>query len=112
MKQDLVMPVVKTEGGEDYTGATVIEPEKGYVQLLLVWMCVSSLLLARLVFGLCKLCMYLSIITFLSVQLLQPSYCHSGFLLLVSIHHDGPQSVLHHPAAERLSGKTRVSSSF
>lgn len=25
------MPVVKTEGGEDYTGATVIEPEKGYV---------------------------------------------------------------------------------
>lgn len=30
MKQDLVMPVVKTEGGEDYTGATVIEPEKGW----------------------------------------------------------------------------------
>lgn len=29
MKQDLVMPVVKIEGGEDYTGATVIEPEKG-----------------------------------------------------------------------------------
>jgi len=29
MKQDLVMPVVKTEAGEDYTGATVIEPEKG-----------------------------------------------------------------------------------
>lgn len=25
------MPVVKTEGGEDYTGATVIEPEKGLV---------------------------------------------------------------------------------
>uniref|UniRef100_A0A7N6FDQ1 DNA polymerase n=1 Tax=Anabas testudineus TaxID=64144 RepID=A0A7N6FDQ1_ANATE len=36
MKQDLVMPVVKTEGGEDYTGATVIEPEKGYVCLLFV----------------------------------------------------------------------------
>lgn len=36
MKQDLVMPVVKTEGGEDYTGATVIEPEKGYVHLWLV----------------------------------------------------------------------------
>lgn len=32
MKQDLVMPVVKTEGGEDYTGATVIEPEKGWVR--------------------------------------------------------------------------------
>lgn len=30
------MPVVKTEGGEDYTGATVIEPEKGYVCLLFV----------------------------------------------------------------------------
>uniref|UniRef100_A0AAZ3PHS3 DNA polymerase n=1 Tax=Oncorhynchus tshawytscha TaxID=74940 RepID=A0AAZ3PHS3_ONCTS len=29
MKQGLVMPVVKPEGGEDYTGATVIEPEKG-----------------------------------------------------------------------------------
>ncbi|TTL57246.1 DNA polymerase delta catalytic subunit [Bagarius yarrelli] len=29
MKQHLVMPVVKTEGGEDYTGATVIEPSKG-----------------------------------------------------------------------------------
>lgn len=31
MKQDLVMPVVRAEGGEDYTGATVIEPEKGFV---------------------------------------------------------------------------------
>ena len=30
MKQDLVMPVLKPQGGEDYTGATVIEPEKGY----------------------------------------------------------------------------------
>lgn len=29
MKQDLVMPVVKSEGGEDYAGATVIEPLKG-----------------------------------------------------------------------------------
>lgn len=34
MKQDLVMPVVKSQGGEDYTGATVIEPEKGLVHLL------------------------------------------------------------------------------
>lgn len=25
------MPVVKPQGGEDYIGATVIEPEKGYV---------------------------------------------------------------------------------
>lgn len=31
MKHDLVMPVVKSQGGEDYTGATVIEPEKGLV---------------------------------------------------------------------------------
>uniref|UniRef100_A0A452GR66 DNA polymerase n=1 Tax=Gopherus agassizii TaxID=38772 RepID=A0A452GR66_9SAUR len=29
MKQELVMPVVKSEGGEDYAGATVIEPQKG-----------------------------------------------------------------------------------
>lgn len=29
MRQGLLMPVVKTEGGEDYTGATVIEPLKG-----------------------------------------------------------------------------------
>lgn len=36
MKQDLVMPVVRTEGGEDYTGATVIEPEKGFVHATLV----------------------------------------------------------------------------
>lgn len=36
MKQDLVMPVVKTEVGEDYTGATVIEPEKGFVHTFCV----------------------------------------------------------------------------
>lgn len=36
MKQDLVMPVVKSQGGEDYTGATVIEPEKGLVHLVLI----------------------------------------------------------------------------
>lgn len=29
MKQSLVMPVVKSQGGEDYAGATVIEPQKG-----------------------------------------------------------------------------------
>lgn len=28
------MPVVKSQGGEDYTGATVIEPEKGLVHLV------------------------------------------------------------------------------
>lgn len=36
MKQDLVMPVVRTEGGEDYTGATVIEPEKGFVPTFVI----------------------------------------------------------------------------
>uniref|UniRef100_A0A8C1RL11 DNA polymerase n=1 Tax=Cyprinus carpio TaxID=7962 RepID=A0A8C1RL11_CYPCA len=40
MKQDLVMPVVRTEGGEDYTGATVIEPEKGFVPASLWKLCV------------------------------------------------------------------------
>uniref|UniRef100_A0A672YHQ5 DNA polymerase n=1 Tax=Sphaeramia orbicularis TaxID=375764 RepID=A0A672YHQ5_9TELE len=43
MKQDLVMPVVKTEGGEDYTGATVIEPEKGYYSLPIATLDFSSL---------------------------------------------------------------------
>lgn len=42
-KQDLVMPVVKTEGGEDYTGATVIEPEKGYYSLPITTLDFSSL---------------------------------------------------------------------
>lgn len=41
-------------------------------------------------------------------QVLQPSYCHPGLLLSISIHHDGSQSVLHHAAAEGLSGQTRV----
>lgn len=39
MKQDLVMPVVKSQGGEDYTGATVIEPEKGLVHLVSLMFC-------------------------------------------------------------------------
>lgn len=29
MAEDLLMPVVKAEAGEDYEGATVIEPQKG-----------------------------------------------------------------------------------
>ena len=29
-EKDLVIPVVKTEAGDEFTGATVIEPEKGY----------------------------------------------------------------------------------
>lgn len=48
MKQDLVMPVVKTEGGEDYTGATVIEPEKGWVHVPLASAHSFSRLSARL----------------------------------------------------------------
>ncbi|XP_068434290.1 DNA polymerase delta catalytic subunit [Clinocottus analis] len=43
MKQDLVMPVVKIEGGEDYTGATVIEPEKGYYSVPIATLDFSSL---------------------------------------------------------------------
>ncbi|KAF4116242.1 DNA polymerase delta catalytic subunit [Onychostoma macrolepis] len=43
MKQDLVMPVVRTEGGEDYTGATVIEPEKGYYSVPITTLDFSSL---------------------------------------------------------------------
>ncbi|XP_066564799.1 DNA polymerase delta catalytic subunit [Amia ocellicauda] len=43
MKQGLVMPVVKTEGGEDYTGATVIEPEKGYYSIPITTLDFSSL---------------------------------------------------------------------
>ncbi|KAM4651111.1 DNA polymerase delta catalytic subunit [Discoglossus pictus] len=43
MKQDLVMPVVKIEGGEDYTGATVIEPVKGYYDVPIATLDFSSL---------------------------------------------------------------------
>ncbi|XP_053546791.1 DNA polymerase delta catalytic subunit [Bombina bombina] len=43
MKQDLVMPVVKSEGGEDYTGATVIEPSKGYYDVPIATLDFSSL---------------------------------------------------------------------
>lgn len=42
-KQDLVMPVVKSQGGEDYTGATVIEPEKGYYSVPIATLDFSSL---------------------------------------------------------------------
>ncbi|XP_028669368.1 DNA polymerase delta catalytic subunit [Erpetoichthys calabaricus] len=43
MKQDLVMPVVRSEGGEDYTGATVIEPVKGYYAMPIATLDFSSL---------------------------------------------------------------------
>uniref|UniRef100_A0A4W5LPS0 DNA polymerase n=1 Tax=Hucho hucho TaxID=62062 RepID=A0A4W5LPS0_9TELE len=43
MKQGLVMPVVKPEAGEDYTGATVIEPEKGYYSVPIATLDFSSL---------------------------------------------------------------------
>ncbi|XP_068785695.1 DNA polymerase delta catalytic subunit-like, partial [Struthio camelus] len=43
MKQDLVMPVVKAEGGEDYEGATVIEPLKGYYDTPIATLDFSSL---------------------------------------------------------------------
>ncbi|XP_038608868.1 DNA polymerase delta catalytic subunit [Tachyglossus aculeatus] len=43
MHQGLVMPVVKTEAGEDYTGATVIEPHKGYYDVPIATLDFSSL---------------------------------------------------------------------
>ncbi|KAL0993510.1 hypothetical protein UPYG_G00108950 [Umbra pygmaea] len=43
MKQGLVMPVVKPAAGEDYTGATVIEPEKGYYSIPIATLDFSSL---------------------------------------------------------------------
>ncbi|XP_057389454.1 DNA polymerase delta catalytic subunit isoform X2 [Balaenoptera acutorostrata] len=43
MRQGLLMPVVKTEGGEDYTGATVIEPLKGYYDVPITTLDFSSL---------------------------------------------------------------------
>ncbi|XP_039734643.1 DNA polymerase delta catalytic subunit [Pteropus medius] len=43
MREGLLMPVVKTEGGEDYTGATVIEPLKGYYDVPIATLDFSSL---------------------------------------------------------------------
>uniref|UniRef100_UPI00358E14AD DNA polymerase delta catalytic subunit isoform X1 n=1 Tax=Myxine glutinosa TaxID=7769 RepID=UPI00358E14AD len=43
MKHDLVMPVVKAESGEDYQGAIVIEPIKGYYDLPIATLDFSSL---------------------------------------------------------------------
>ncbi|KAM8794769.1 DNA polymerase delta catalytic subunit [Eudromia elegans] len=43
MKRDLLMPVVKAEGGEDYEGATVIEPLKGYYDTPIATLDFSSL---------------------------------------------------------------------
>ncbi|KAM9591686.1 DNA polymerase delta catalytic subunit isoform 1-T1 [Morphnus guianensis] len=43
MTEDLLMPVVKPEGGEDYEGATVIEPLKGYYDVPIVTLDFSSL---------------------------------------------------------------------
>ncbi|KAJ3583701.1 hypothetical protein NHX12_015815 [Muraenolepis orangiensis] len=43
MKQDLVMPVVKPQSGEEYVGATVIEPQKGYYNVPIATLDFSSL---------------------------------------------------------------------
>lgn len=43
VKQDLVMPVIKPQSGEDYTGATVIEPVKGYYDVPIATLDFSSL---------------------------------------------------------------------
>ncbi|KAJ8253633.1 hypothetical protein COCON_G00202450 [Conger conger] len=42
-KKGFVMPVVKMEGGEDYSGGTVIEPEKGYYNVPITILDFSSL---------------------------------------------------------------------
>ncbi|XP_035253647.1 DNA polymerase delta catalytic subunit isoform X1 [Anguilla anguilla] len=42
-KKGFVMPVVKMEGGEDYSGGTVIEPEKGYYSIPITILDFSSL---------------------------------------------------------------------
>ncbi|XP_077836953.1 DNA polymerase delta catalytic subunit isoform X3 [Macaca mulatta] len=43
MHEGLLMPVVRSEGGEDYTGATVIEPLKGYYDVPIATLDFSSL---------------------------------------------------------------------
>ncbi|KAI1884714.1 hypothetical protein AGOR_G00229260 [Albula goreensis] len=43
IKQDLVMPVMKTDGDEDYAGGTVMEPEKGYYNVPITILDFSSL---------------------------------------------------------------------
>uniref|UniRef100_A0A2K5RG53 DNA polymerase n=1 Tax=Cebus imitator TaxID=2715852 RepID=A0A2K5RG53_CEBIM len=42
-QEGLLMPVVRSEGGEDYTGATVIEPLKGYYDVPIATLDFSSL---------------------------------------------------------------------
>ncbi|KAF4805427.1 DNA polymerase delta catalytic subunit-like [Turdus rufiventris] len=43
MQEDLLLPVVKSEGGEDFEGATVIEPLKGYYDSPIATLDFSSL---------------------------------------------------------------------
>ncbi|XP_051632646.1 DNA polymerase delta catalytic subunit, partial [Manacus candei] len=43
MQEDLLLPVVKPEGGEDFEGATVIEPLKGYYDVPIATLDFSSL---------------------------------------------------------------------
>uniref|UniRef100_A0A2S2N579 DNA-directed DNA polymerase n=1 Tax=bird metagenome TaxID=1833763 RepID=A0A2S2N579_9ZZZZ len=43
MQEDLLLPVVKSEGGEDFEGATVIEPLKGYYDAPIATLDFSSL---------------------------------------------------------------------
>ncbi|KAM6996817.1 LOW QUALITY PROTEIN: DNA polymerase delta catalytic subunit-like, partial [Passerculus sandwichensis] len=43
MQEDLLLPVVKSEGGEDFEGATVIEPLKGYYDTPIATLDFSSL---------------------------------------------------------------------
>lgn len=43
MQEDLLLPVVKAEGGDDFEGATVIEPKKGYYESPIATLDFSSL---------------------------------------------------------------------
>ncbi|XP_069738764.1 LOW QUALITY PROTEIN: DNA polymerase delta catalytic subunit [Phaenicophaeus curvirostris] len=43
LAEDLLLPVVRSEGGDDYEGATVIEPRKGYYESPIVTLDFSSL---------------------------------------------------------------------
>ena len=46
-EKDLLIPVMRSEVGDEYTGATVIEPNRGYVLSVLVLGTAIRLLLLR-----------------------------------------------------------------
>lgn len=68
-EQDLIMPVHKAEVGEDFTGATVIEPCKGYYNVPIVTLDFSSLYPSIMMAH--NLC-YTTLLTHKSKDLLRP----------------------------------------